>query len=220
MVTRVRRLFMMISGRAVTELEASHPLAVLDYERNHLRSQVAQYNRSLASHAALCERLRTQAARLEKEQAVLCKRVEQRLKAGDREAAARWALRLEQVQEDRRENDVQLVQAEETYKGLVRSRDVAVEAARAKIEGLKRSIGDVRVQQALADLTEMAASIQGSIGVCDGTLERVHERLEEKREYAVGRVRVAQETVGVWVPLTPSCRAGGSMRATPKSRTL
>ena len=43
-------------------------------------------------------------------------------------------------------------EAEETYKSLVRSRDVAVEAARAKIEGLKRSIGEVRVQQALADL--------------------------------------------------------------------
>ena len=49
----------------------------------------------------------------------------------------------------------------------------------------------------MAELTEMSAGLQGGIGVCEGTLERVHERLEEQREMAAGRARVAQEGIDV-----------------------
>jgi hypothetical protein len=44
-------------------------------------------------------------------------------------------------------------------------------------------------------MCELAADLQGSIGVSEGTLERVHERLEEERELAVGRARVAREAL-------------------------
>ena len=87
------------------------------------------------------------------------------------------------------------IEAEATYRELVRARQVAIVAAKDKIEGLKRSIGDYRVQQALADLTEMAAGMQGAIGLNDGTLERVKDKVDEKRNYAAGRVRVARESI-------------------------
>jgi hypothetical protein len=53
----------------------------------------------------------------------------------------------------------------------------------------------VQAQRALAELCELAADLEGSIGVSEGTLERVHERLEEERELAMGRARVAREVL-------------------------
>ena len=84
-------------------------------------------------------------------------------------------------------------ETESTYKELVRAREVALVGARDRIESLKRSIGELKVQRALADLTELAAGMHGSIGVSDGTLERIQERVDEKRDFAKGRVRVARD---------------------------
>ncbi|MCP3986080.1 MAG: hypothetical protein GY723_16985 [bacterium] len=189
---RIRRVFKAISGHAVSELEAQHPEAVLDHEREQLRIQIAQYNRHLAGHAGLCERLRVRRELLGKEEVTLRTRVERFLQAAKRERAAELALRLETVEEEREELRIQQEQAEETYRNLVKSRDAAIDMARAKLEGLKRTISGVKIQRAQAELSEMAASMQGRIGICDGTLDRVQEKLEEQREVAVGRARVAQ----------------------------
>jgi hypothetical protein len=190
---RMRRLVGAIAGNAVTELEAAHPVAVLDAERTRLRVQVARYNRGLAAHAAIGERLRRRAAQLEQEQRTLVERAERRLAANDRARAAEAALRLEEVRAELARGAEQLVRSEATYQELTRSRNAAVDSARARIEAMKRGIGEVQAQRALAELCELAADLQGSIGVSEGTLERVHERLEEERELAMGRARVARE---------------------------
>jgi hypothetical protein len=190
---RMRRLVGAIAGNAVTELEAAHPVAVLDAERTRLRTQVARYNRGLAAHAAIGERLRRRAAQLEQEQRTLSERIERRLGANDRARAAEAALRLEEVRAELARGAEQLTRSEATYQELTRSRNRAVEVARARIEAMKRSIGEVQAQRALAELCELAADLEGSIGVSEGTLERVHERLEEERELALGRARVARE---------------------------
>jgi hypothetical protein len=196
LLERVRRLVGAIAGNAVTELEAAHPAAVLDAERTRLRLQVARYNRGLAAHAAIGERLRRRGAQLGREQGVLARRVERRLAANDRARAAEDALRLERVRAELARGSEQLLRSEATYQELTRSRNAAVESARARIEAMKRSIGEVQAQRALAELCELAADLQGSIGVSEGTLERVHERLEEERELAVGRARVARDALG------------------------
>lgn len=89
----------------------------------------------------------------------------------------------------------QIARSEATYQELVRSRNSAVDVARTRIKAMKRSLGDVQAQRALAELCELAADLHGTIGVSKGTLERVHERLEEEREFAVGRACVAREVV-------------------------
>lgn len=85
-----------------------------------------------------------------------------------------------------------LGEAEETYQGLVRARRVAVQTARDKIDGLRRTIGTARAQTALADLTEMAASLQGAVGMSGGDLDRLRDQMDERRVSATGRVRVAR----------------------------
>src|SRR5262249_1197922 len=90
------------------------------------------------------------------------------------------------------ENRTQLQQAEDTYKNLVKARDVAVTQARAKIESLRQSLDDLKVKKALAELTEMASGMVSQIGSSGDTLDRLHTLVEDEREQAAGRARVAR----------------------------
>jgi phage shock protein A len=195
MTRRLVNVWRAVVGARLTDLEAHHAEEMLDLERERQQQQVFKYNQGLAGHAGLCERLKAEIARLEKERSQLEPKLRMRLEAGDRATAGQHALRLENIAREIEQHTAQHAEAEATYKELVRARQVAIVAAKDKIEGLKRSIGDYKVQQALADLTEMAAGMQGAIGLDDGTLERVKERVDEKRNYAAGRVRVARESI-------------------------
>jgi phage shock protein A len=179
----------------LTELEANQAEAMLDYEREELRTQVKKYNHGLAGHAGLCHRMQAEIARLEQEREQLEPKLRARLSADDRATAARYALRLETVEEQLARYRKELEQAEATYRELVRAREQAILGARARIDALKRSIDDCRLAEALAELTELASGLEGSLGVSDGTLDRVKERVDERRHYAEGRVRVARESI-------------------------
>ena len=133
--------------------------------------------------------------KLEGEQRDLRAKATAHLRAGNREAAGQYALRLQTVDRELEENRRQLEQAEETYKNLVRARDVAVQAARAKIEGLKGAITDMRMNQAVAEMHEMAAGMVTEIGGSGDTLNRLHDMVEEERTKAAGRARVAKDSI-------------------------
>jgi phage shock protein A len=190
---RLYNLWRAVVGSGVGELEAHHAEAMLDFEREELQRKLAQYNRGLAGHAGLCEKLKADLSRLQREQQLLEPKLQARLTAGDRAGAGNHALRLQRIAEEHEHHAAQLAEAEAFYRELSRSREVALRAARDKIEALKRGIGELRVQEALADLSELTAGMQGSLGLSDGTLERIQERVQDKRNLAAGRVRVARE---------------------------
>jgi phage shock protein A len=194
---RISRLWRAFIGSNLTELEAHNAEAMLDLERESLREQVGKYNEGLAGHAGLIERLKAEQLRLRKEQTELEPKLRARLAASDRTTAGKHALRLEAIGQRRTALDEELVQTEATYKELVRAREVALVSARERIETLKRSIDECKVQEALADLTELSAGMHGSIGLSDGTLERVRERMDERKHRAVGRSRVARDSIDV-----------------------
>src|SRR5262244_4603352 len=179
----------------ISGLERQNPEALLEIEQENLRKQIAQYNQGLVSHAGLCERLISQVKQLGNEQRDLRAKAAANLKAGNRDAAAQYALRLQSVERDLEENRGQLEQAEKTYKDLVKARDVAISAARTKIESLKSGINDLKMKRALAELTEMASGMITSIGSSGETLDRLHGIVEEERSKAAGRVRVARDTM-------------------------
>ncbi len=192
---RVTRLWRAVVGSGLTEIEANNASAMLDYEREELRTQVAKYNQGLAGHAGLCQRMKAEIAALEREGEQLVPKIQARLSAGDRSAAARHALRREEIEEQLARYRKELAEAEATYRELVRAREQAILGARTRIDQLKRSIDECKLQEALAELTELASGLEGSLGVSDGTLDRVRERLDERRYYAAGRVRVARESI-------------------------
>jgi phage shock protein A len=195
MFSRIANLFRGFFGRAVSGVERRNPEALLEVENDNLRKQLAGYNQGLISHAALCERLMAQVKKLEAEQIDIRAKATAHLRIGNRDAAAQYALRLQTTERELEENRKQLEQAETTYKELVRARDVAVTAAKAKIESIKNNISDLKTKRALAELTETASGMVTRIGGSGDTLDRLQTMVDEERSRAAGRVRVAQSTL-------------------------
>jgi len=195
MFRRISNLFRGFLSLFVSGLERQNPEALLEVEKENLRRQIGQYNTGLASHAGMCERLMTQVRKLETDQRDLRARTTANLRAGNRQIAGELALRLQTVERELDENRKQLGQAETTYRELVRARDVAVSTARNKIESLKSSIDDMKMKRALAEVTEMATGMVTQIGGAGETLDRLHEMVEEEREKAAGRLRVARDSM-------------------------
>jgi phage shock protein A len=195
MFKRIGNLIRGFFSLFISGLEKQNPEALLEVERENLRKQIANYNQGLASHASLCERLINQVRQQETEERDLRAKTSAHLRAGNRDAAGQYAVRLQTVQRELEENRKQLEQAEKTYKDLIRARDVAVKAAQDKIEQLKFSLSDLKVKRATAELTEMASGMINQIGGSGDTLNRLHDMVEEEREKAAGKVRVARDSL-------------------------
>ncbi len=195
MFKRIANLFRGFFGLFIGGIERRNPEALLDVEKENLRKQIANYNEGLAAHAGLCERLMTQIRKLEAEERELRAKTAANLRANNRDAAGNYALRLQTVQRELAENRGQLEQAETTYKELIKARDVSVKAAQAKIQALKSSLDDLKIKKATAELTEMASGMITSIGGSGDTLDRLHKMVEEEREVAAGRARIARDSL-------------------------
>ncbi|MBS0657370.1 MAG: PspA/IM30 family protein [Verrucomicrobia bacterium] len=195
MFSRLGNLIRGFFSLFISGLEKQNPEALLEVEKENLRKQIGQYNQGLASHAALCERLIAQVKKLETEEQEIRARTAANLRAGNKDAAGQLALRLQAISAQLLENRTQAQQAETTYKDLVKAREVAVRAAQDKIEKLKAALGDLKVKKATAELHEMASGMITQIGGAGDTLNRLHEMVEEEREKASGRARVAKDSL-------------------------
>jgi phage shock protein A len=195
MWARIKNLFKGFMSLFISGLEKQNPRALIEAEKENLRLQIARFNDSLATHAAFCERLMRQIKNLEAQEKELAAKAAANLKVGNRAAAGQYALQLKTVKEQLDENREQLKSAEETYKKLVKSRDVAVSEAQAKIESLKRMLTEAEMMEAQAELQEMAQGMISSIGGSGDTISRVEEALAERRDKAAGRARVASSTI-------------------------
>ena len=195
MFKRLGNLIKGFFGLFVSGLEKQNPEALLEVERENLRKQIAQYNQGLAAHAGLCERLITQVRKLETEERELRAKTSAFLRANNRDAAGQCAFRLQTIQRELGENRGQLEQAEKTYQELIRARDVSVKQAQAKIESLRFSLDDLKIKKATAELNQMASGMITQIGGAGDTLERLQRMVEEEREIASGKARVARDSL-------------------------
>ena len=193
-LSRIANLFKCFMSLFVSGVERRNPEALLEVERENLRVQIAQYNQGLAAHAGLAERLISQVKKLETEEQEVRARTTANLRAGNRELAGELALRLQTISRELEENRKQATQADDTYKNLLKARDIAIKAARDKIEKLRFSLDDLKVKKAMAEMTEMATGMVNQIGGAGDTLDRLHTMVEEEREKAAGRVRVARDS--------------------------
>jgi phage shock protein A len=179
----------------VSGLERKNPEALLELEKENLRKLIGRFNEGLISHAALCERMMSQVRKNEREQSELNGKVTAHISAGNREAAGQYALRLKNVERELEENHSQLTEAETTYTNLVRAREAAVSEAKARIETVRRSIGDLKIRRATAELQSMASAMVDELGGSGDTLNRLHEMVEEEKDKAAGHSRVATQAV-------------------------
>lgn len=195
MFSRIANLLRGFLSLFISGLEKQNPEALLEVERENLRKQIANYNQGLSAHAGLCERLIGQVKRLETEERELRAKTGAQLRAGNRDAAGQYALRLQSIQRELTDNRAQLGDAEKTYQELIRARDVSIKAAQKKIEDLKYALSDLKIKKATAELTEMASGMINQIGGAGDTLNRLHSMVEEEREKAAGRARVAKDSL-------------------------
>jgi phage shock protein A len=195
MFSRVANLIKGFFSLFISGVEKRNPEALLELEQENLRKQIANFNQGLATHAGLCERIMGQVRKLEAEEKDLRAKTAAHLRAGNKSAAGQYALRLQAVEQQLEENRKQLEQAEGTYKNLVKARDIAVQTARAKIQSLKGAINDMRMNQAMAEIHEMASGMISSIGGSGDTLNRLEAMVEEERTHAAGRARVARDSI-------------------------
>lgn len=195
MFKRIGNLIKGFLGLFIGGIEKRNPEALLDVEKENLRKQIAEFNKGLATHAALVEKLISHTKRLDKEETELRAKTTANLKAGNRQKAGELAVKLKAVDTEHDEMLKQLEGAEQRYKELVRARDVSVKTAKKKIEELSRSIDDMKVQSAMAELNEMASGMVTEIGGSGDTLNRLEEMVEGERNKAAGRARVARDSM-------------------------
>jgi phage shock protein A len=195
MLGRIANLFKAFLNVFIGSVERQNPEALLELEKENLRKQISNFNQGLAAHAGLAERLMGQVRKLESDQKDLRAKAAANLKAGNKQAAGQYALRLQTVERELEENRRQLESAEATYQNMLKARDVAVQSAKAKIESLRGAIADMRMNTAIAEMSEMAAGMIGTIGGSGDTLNRLHDMVEEERTKAAGRARVAKDSI-------------------------
>jgi len=195
MFRRIANLFKGFLSLFISGIEKANPRALIEAEKENLRLQIARFNDNLATHAGFVERLMRQIKDQEKQEQDLAAKTAAHLKLGHNKVAGQYALQLKELRSQLEENRGQLQSAEETYKKLVKARDVSVSEARQKIDALKRMMSEAEMLEAQAELQEMAQGMITSIGGSGDTLSRVQEYLEERRDKAAGRARVASSSV-------------------------
>ena len=197
MIKRMSNLVRGFLSLFISGIERENPETLLEVEKENLRKQIGEYNTGLAGHAGLCERLVSQIKRQEQEERDLSAKTMAHLKSANQEAAAEYALRLQNLRRDLEENRAQAKSAESTYQELLRAREYAVKAAQQKMEALKYAIDDMRIKKATAELTEMASGMVGQLGGSGDTLNRLQEIVRTEQEKAAGRARVARDSMNM-----------------------
>jgi phage shock protein A len=195
MFNRLYRLIRGAFGILLGGLEQRHPEALLETERENLRKQIAQYNQGLAANAGLCERLITQVKTLERDEKGLRAKTAALVRTDNRELAGSFAVRLQAVRQGLQQGRADLEQAEETYRQLIRARDVAIQNAQSRIEALRLMLDDLKIKRATAELTEMASGLVMRIGGAGDTLTRLQQMVEQERDKAAGKARIARDTL-------------------------
>lgn len=195
MFKRLKNLIKGFFGLFISGMEKKNPEALLEVEKENLREQIAKFNKGLAGHAAVCEKLMSQVKQYEREETELRAKTVANLRANNKDLAGQYAMKHATVKKELLESQTALEIAEKTYKDLLAARDTSVKAARDKIEGLKRDIGDMKMQSAVAELNEMAAGMVTDIGGSGDTLNRLSEMVKEEKDKAAGRARIARDSI-------------------------
>ncbi len=194
----IKRLGNLITGflhLLTAALEERNPDVLLALEQENLRKQLGNYNRGLSTHASLCERLNTQVKRLENEERSLRVQTTVLVRGGKRQKAGGFALRLQTVERDLRESRAQLARAEEVYRELSRARDRSFKGAQSQIQALRFDLDDLKIRRATAELTEAASGLITQIGGSGDTLKRLQELVENERDRAAGKARIAGDAM-------------------------
>ena len=195
MFKRLMNLIRGFFGFFIKGLEQNNPKLLIEAEKENLRNQVTKYNENLANAAAFVERLKRITANDQVKEKELSAKIKAFMSAGNNKAAGQLAMQYKELKSRMVENEQQLQIAESNYTKLERTRDTAIREAEQKLMKLQNKVSETEMYEAQAQLQEMASGMITSIGGPNDSLDRVAQAIDERRDKALGRARVAGANV-------------------------
>ncbi|NLM17011.1 MAG: hypothetical protein GX221_04770 [Candidatus Riflebacteria bacterium] len=190
-----KRIANVISGwfsGIVRWFESKNPEALIENEQEEVRKRISQYNTTLASQASFIERLKRQVRDLKNTEMEYDAKIKANLKAGNKRVAGQLALQLKNIRWQLEENTAQLEEQEALYQAFEADRTKMIEDSKTKIAQLKHQLTETEMYEAHADMKETAAKLKGQmISPSDDGIARISSILEDRRDRAAGRARVA-----------------------------
>ncbi len=195
MFKRLMNLIRGFFGMFISGLEKEKPELLIAQEKENLRNTITKYNENLANAAAFVERLKRITAQDQAKEKELSGKIKAFMSAGNNKAAGQLAMQYKELKSRMVENEQQLQIAESNYTKLERTRDTAIRDTEQKLMRLQNKLSEAQMYEAQAQLQDLASGMLTSIGGTNDSMDRVTEAIEERRDKALGRARVAGSTI-------------------------
>lgn len=142
-------------GLASAASEPANPEKVLEMYQEIFRKKMAHYNQSLAASAGLCELLKQQISEIECETCSSSTASDTQTPINNPELPGEFVRRRQAALNELADLQEQLNRAEASCVEIAQARDAAIQAARQQFSELKDCLSESRLQQALAELTNI-----------------------------------------------------------------
>lgn len=191
MFKRLMNLFRGFFSKIISGLEADNPEALIEAEKENLRSLIAKNNENLASAAAIVERLGRTLKTDEAKAKELAAKIKANYSCGNTQVAGQLALQHQELKARIADDAQQFEMAEANFKKMEATRDVSIKEAEQKLLRLQYKLSEAQMLEAQAELQETAKGMITSLGSGADTLNRVSAMIDERRDKAAGKVRVS-----------------------------
>jgi phage shock protein A len=169
------------------------PIAQMQYEYDLAVDQMKEGREGLEQYRALVERVTRQVTNAKKHQAQLEGKVKAYLTAGNREAAASFALELTKVRAELAENEQQLVMHEKSYENNLRK----IKSAGGKLQKVREKIqkydAELKMSRAEAEMAKLSESFNFDVTTDFGQIEQV---IQDQIGLNRAKARVAADMSG------------------------
>ena len=169
------------------------PIAQMQYEYDKAVEELKTGREGLEQYRAMVERVSRQVSNHQRQMTSIEAKIRSYLQAGDRETAAKFALDLQKVKADLKENEEQLALHEKAYENNVRK----IKHASAKLATVRENIAkydaELKMSRAEAEMAKLAQSFNFDVTTDFGQLEQV---IQDKVSLNRAKVRVAADLSG------------------------
>jgi len=169
------------------------PIAQMQYEYDLAVEQMKEGREGLEQYRALVERVTRQVANAKKHRSQLEAKVRAYLQAGNREAAANFALELTKVRQELVENEQQLVMHEQSYENNLKK----IKSAGGKLAKVREKIqkydAELKMSRAEAEMAKLSESFNFDVTTDFGQIEQV---IQERINLNRAKSRVAADMSG------------------------
>jgi phage shock protein A len=166
------------------------PIAQMQYEHDRAVEQLKEGRLGLETYRALVERVSRQVATNKDHAQKLEVQTKEYLKAGQREAASKFALELQKAKKDLAANEQQLAMHEEAYGNNLKKIQHATKKLGEVREKIQKYDADLKMSSAEAEVAALAQSFNLDVTTDFGQLEQVIQGKIDKNR---ARTRVAAD---------------------------